>query len=79
MLSDFLLLEEYYETPQTAMFYEDLSRRYGAESLCKAIEAGYLVCKKVKCAQQRKIMFWLSESGRLKARGENLNLHLSAK
>lgn len=68
MLYDFLLLEQYYEAPETIRFYEDLSRRYGAEPIKKAVEAGDLVSRRVLCGPNcGRVMFWLSEKGRQKA------------
>lgn len=68
MLSDFLALELYYEQPETIQFFEDLSKRYGTAPLKKAIAAGHLVHRTIKCGPNSgKIAFWLSEKGRQKA------------
>ena len=74
LLSDFYMLELYFEQPETAQFYEDLSRRYGAQALKKAVMAGYLVGKQLTCGPDcgRKLL-WLSDKGRQKAQTQTLN------
>lgn len=74
MLSDFLLLEEYFEGPETAQFYEDISKKYGVEAIQKAIAAGHIVHKKIMCSrvcQDR--LLWLSDKGRNVALQENIS------
>lgn len=68
MLSDFLLLETYFEGPETVQFYEDLSRRYGAKAVAMAERAGDLIKRPVMCGPFcGKQMVWLSAQGRQKA------------
>ena len=68
MLSDFLLLETYFEGPETVQFYEDLSRRYGRASVDMAQRAGFLITRPVLCGPYcGKQMVWLSDSGRQQA------------
>jgi hypothetical protein len=68
MLSDLLLLEIYYDAPETARFYEDLSRRYGGEALAAALSAGYLTGRKVLIGPDAgRWLFWLTDKGRSKA------------
>ncbi|MCB1532046.1 MAG: hypothetical protein KDJ35_04160 [Alphaproteobacteria bacterium] len=68
MLSDFLLLETYFEGPETVQFYEDLSKRYGRGSVDMAESEGFLVSRPVLCGPYcGKRMVWLSELGRQQA------------
>jgi hypothetical protein len=47
MLSDLLLLEMYYGSGSAALFFEDVSLRYGAPVLQKALRAGELATRQV--------------------------------
>ena len=68
MLTDFLALELYYEQPETIQFFEDLSRRYGIVPIRKALAAGDILHRTIKCGDNSgKTIFWLSEKGRQKA------------
>lgn len=68
MLSDFLLLETYFEGPDTIQFYEDLSKRYGRASVDMAERAGFIKLRPVLCGPYcGKKMVWLSDSGRAQA------------
>lgn len=68
MLSDFLLLETYFEGPDTVQFYEDLSKRYGANAVDMAERSGFIVAKPVLCGPYcGKKMVWLSDTGRRQA------------
>jgi hypothetical protein len=68
MLSDFLLLEHYYDSPATALFYEDLSRRYGPAAMHGALRAGYIRMHRIRCGADRgRLVFHLTEAGRSKA------------
>ena len=42
MLSDFLTLELYFGTPEAALFFEDLSKRYNPKDIIKALTEGDL-------------------------------------
>lgn len=68
MLSDFLLLESYYDTPESVQLYEDLTRKYGRKAVQKAVEAGYIVCGRLSCgAKNPNRFFWITEKGRKQA------------
>lgn len=65
MLSDFLLLETYYDVPETAQAYEALSRKYGRAAVQKAMAAGYIVSGRFLCgSKKRGRFFWITEKGR---------------
>ena len=68
MLSDFLLMESYFERSETAQFFEDLSKRYGEGSVAKAVAAGDLIRRRIICGPDcGRWLFWLSDQGRAKA------------
>lgn len=68
MLSDFLLLELYYDAPETALAYEDLVRQYDVAQLQQAVKQGYIKCSTVFCrARAGRALFWLTEAGRKQA------------
>lgn len=65
MLSDFLLLEEYFEGPETARFYEELYQTYGPAALQRAVMAGYLKLFSIKCgAEKGRLVARLTRAGR---------------
>lgn len=67
MLSDFIMLEAYYGPP-AAVFFEDLSRRYGAATIHGALGAGDLVARPVFLGPDKgRWIVGLSGRGRLKA------------
>lgn len=72
MLSDFLLLETYYDTPQTTRPYEVLVKQYGVKALHAALRANYLICKPCGCHKREKptLLFWLTENGRRAAQSQ---------
>jgi hypothetical protein len=47
MLSDFLLLEIYYGSGSAALFFEDMSSRYGIPAIQKALRRGELMARQV--------------------------------
>ena len=47
MLTDFLLLEVYYGSGAAALFFEDVSNRYGVPAIQKAIRKGELAARQV--------------------------------
>ncbi len=47
MLSDLMLLEIYYGSGAAALFFEDISERYGVPVIRRAIRAGELAMRKV--------------------------------
>lgn len=74
MLSDFLLLDSYYEGPNAAQFYEDLSAKYGMEPIKRALAAGHIICKRINCGPDTgRWLFYLSEKGRYSAGVEKNN------
>ncbi len=69
LLSDLLLLEEFYGPRAAALFVDDLSRHHGADSLRRALRAGDLQSLHIRCGPDRgRVMLWLSCEGRKKAR-----------
>jgi hypothetical protein len=68
MLSDFLTLEAYFGSTESALYFEDLSRRYSFAQIWRAVRAGDLVCCAPKIGpDQGRLLTWLSEQGRQKA------------
>ncbi len=68
MLRDFLLLELYYGSVDSAQYLEDVVHRYGKESLEKARVCGDVVMRKMLLGPDRgRMVCWLSELGRDKA------------
>ena len=68
MLSDFLLLEAYYDTPDTVQIYENMTKKYGKDAVKKAMAAGYIVAGQVSCFREtRGLLFWLTDKGRKRA------------
>lgn len=69
MLQDFLSLEQYFEAPECALFFEDLSRRYGVEAVLAMLERGYLrgyaACCRSAAGGGTKL--WLTPAGRAQA------------
>jgi hypothetical protein len=47
MLSDLLLLEIYYGSGEAALFFEEISARYGIPAIQKALHAGDLALRQV--------------------------------
>lgn len=71
MLSDFLILEEFFDQSSAVQFFEDLSKRYGPEAVIKAIAKGELCFKKILCGPDRgRHLVWLSQTGRFKAQSD---------
>lgn len=68
ILSDFLTLESYFSSEESARFFEDISQKYGTEPLKKCIESGEIICRKVYIGpDQGRVMLFLSDKGRSKA------------
>jgi hypothetical protein len=68
MLSDFLTLEAYFGSPESALYFEDLSKRYGPVRIWQAVKEGDLICRTPKIGpDQGRLMAWLSDQGRKKA------------
>lgn len=69
MLSDFLMLEEFFGKRAGAQFFEDVSRHYDAASLKKALLSGDVVWRRITCGPDSgRLLLWLSQQGRKKAR-----------
>lgn len=69
MLFDFLLLEIYYDAPETARFYEELTHKYGGAAVVRALGAGYVASRRVLLGPDRgRLVVWLTEKGRSEAR-----------
>ncbi len=47
MLSDLMLLEIYYGSGAAALYLEELSLRYGAPAIQKAMRAGEIITRKI--------------------------------
>ncbi len=71
MLSDFLTLEVYFGSDNAALYFEDLVKNYGRKRARQAIRDGdlkyRLLCSDASKTSPR-ILTWLSEQGRNKAR-----------
>lgn len=68
MLSDLYILEHYYESPHAALFFEDLSRRYGGGAVEAALKAGHIAQRLITHGPQRgRMLLWLTEKGRREA------------
>lgn len=69
MLSDFLMLEEFFGRRAGALFIEDAARHYSEMSVKKAMLAGDVVGRRIVCGPDRgRLLLWLSHEGRKKAR-----------
>ena len=68
MLSDFLTLEVYFGSHNSAMYFEDLVKRHGRDKILKAVKSGDLTCR-TQCVgpEQGRTLTWLTEQGRQKA------------
>ena len=65
MLSDFLTLEIYFGHEASAQFLEDLSRKYGAPTIKKALRTGDLEHRKIQIGpDQGRLLVWLSDKAR---------------
>ena len=65
MLSEFLLLERYFEKPDRMRCYEDLEEKYGTQDVQSALEAGYIACKRSYCSSIEASMYlYLTDLGR---------------
>jgi hypothetical protein len=65
MLSDLLILEAYYGHPSCAEFFEDLARRYGVETVRRALRAGEIITKPVIVGPDSgRLLVGLTDKGR---------------
>lgn len=72
MLSDFLVLEMYYETPNTAQFFEDISDKYGMSAVDEAMRAGHITGHALQCGPDSgRWLFWLTDEGRRTAKAKS--------
>lgn len=68
MLSDFLMLEVYFGHQNSALYFEDLVKRYGKKPIERAIESGDLKTRTLYFGSDKgKTLAWLTEQGRSKA------------
>ena len=68
MLSDFLTLELYFGSQNSALYFEDLAQKYGTEQLKNAVNSGDIQCRSLCFGSDcGRVMAWLSEQGRHKA------------
>lgn len=65
MLSDFLLLENYFGEPDSVQAIEDVVKHYGIENVREAVRSGHLSIRTVFLAPGRgRTLCRLSETGR---------------
>jgi hypothetical protein len=67
MLSDFLTLELYFGAPESALFFEDLTKHHDDGDIKHALKKGDVVCKRIVFGPDRgRMIYSLSEQGRAK-------------
>ena len=65
MLSDLLILEAYYGHPSCAMFFEELSCKYGVDAIRRALEAGDITARPVVVGPDSgRLLVGLTDKGR---------------
>ncbi len=65
MLSDLLILELYYDHPACAQFFEDVARKYGVETVRKALRAGDIIARPVVVGPDSgRMLLGLTDKGR---------------
>ena len=65
MLSDLLILEHYYGHPSCALFFEELARKYGVETIRKAMKAGDITARTVMVGPDAgRMLVGLTDKGR---------------
>lgn len=65
MLSDLLILEIYYGHPSCAQFFEDMARKYGIETIKKALRAGEITARPVVVGPDSgRLLLGLTDKGR---------------
>ena len=70
MLSDFLTLELYFGSEASALYFEELSRKYSPQRILDALHAGDVHCRRLVLGPEAgRSIYWLTEQGRRKARG----------
>lgn len=65
MLADLMLLEIYYGSGSAALYFEELSRRYGVQPVRRALKAGEIITRKVLLGPDcGRLLVSLTEKGR---------------
>jgi hypothetical protein len=68
MLSDLLLLEIYYGSGSAALYFEEMSERYGIPAIQKALRKGEVITRKVLLGPDTgRWLVTLTDKGRLNA------------
>jgi len=70
MLSDFLTLELYFGSPESALFFEDVSKKYSPAQIQKAVKKGDIVLKRLKFGPDKgRLVCLLSPQARFETHG----------
>lgn len=65
MIADLQLLEVYFERPECALFFEDLTRFYGLEPVQNLLSAGHLASRRLCAGPHRgRLLVWLADQAR---------------
>ncbi len=65
ILSDFLTLETYFSSQESAQMFEDCVQKYGAGLVKKYISSGALAYRKIHIGPDKgKSLIWLTQKGR---------------
>ena len=65
MLHDFFALEQFFGRKESALFIEDVIEQYGFQTVCKAIERGHLIKRRICIGPDcGRYLCWLSDEGR---------------
>lgn len=68
MLNDFLMLELYFGSVESAQFIEDAARKYGWSAINNALQEGLLNARTIMLGPETgRTLCWLSSSGRAHA------------
>jgi len=68
ILSDFLILDAYFDNQESAQFFEDCAGKYGIQPVQKYLEKGDIACRKILMGPDAgKTLLWLTDKGRAKA------------
>lgn len=68
ILSDFLTLESYFSSQESAQMFEECAQKYGMDMIKKYIADGELTCRKIHIGPDAgKSLLWLTPKGREKA------------
>ena len=67
MLSDFLTLEAYFGYPESALFFEDITKHFTRSDIESAVQKGDLLCKTIDFGPDTgRTLYSLSQQGRQK-------------